>query len=95
MTNVTELVLSQIHPEWKTLFFNSTDTRLVDLLDQTILNVMNTGHKLCPDNPGKILKCLSINPEDIRVVICGQDLYPQPGIATGYSFAVKINSNHL
>ena len=87
MTNVTEIVLSQIHPEWKKLFFNSTDTRLVDLLDETIRNVMNTGHKLCPDNPSKILKCLSINPEDMKAVIVGQDPYPQPGIAQGTAFS--------
>ncbi len=87
MTNVTEIVLSQIHPEWKKLFFNSTDTRLVDLLDETIRNVMNTGHKLCPDHPSKILKCLSINPEDMKAVIVGQDPYPQPGIAQGTAFS--------
>jgi len=83
MTNVTEIVLSQIHPEWKKLFFNSTDTRLVDLLDETIRNVMNTGHKLCPDNPNKILKCLSVDPDLAKVVIVGQNVYPQPGISTG------------
>lgn len=90
MLKVTELALKEIHPNWLPLF-QSTSVNLVDILDETIQKIINTGDRLCPDHPSKILKCLSVNPDDIKVVIIGADPYPQPTIATGYSFATIGN----
>lgn len=87
MHKITQIVLSQIHPEWVRLF-NSLQTNILDILDETIINVIKTGHKLCPDNPDKILKCLSLSPEDVSAILVLQDPYPQPGISTGYAAAV-------
>jgi len=81
MHKITQQIIQQIHPNWLPIF-NST-VNMVDLLDETILNVIKTGHKLCPDNPNKILKCLSVDPDLAKVVIVGQNVYPQPGISTG------------
>jgi len=87
MNKVTELALKEIHPNWLPLF-NNTSVNLTDILDQTIQKIINTGDRLCPDHPSKILKCLSVNPDDITAIICGADPYPQPQIATGYAFGV-------
>ena len=81
MNKVTELALKEIHPNWLPLF-QSTSINLVDLLDQTIQKIINTGDRLCPDHPSKILKCLSVNPDDVKTIITLQEVYPQPGIAT-------------
>ena len=88
MNKITELVLKEIHPNWIPLF-QTISFNMVDLLDQTISNIIKTGNKLCPDHPSKILKCLSVNPDVVSAVIIGQECYPQPGIATGYSFACE------
>jgi uracil DNA glycosylase len=85
MHKVTELALKTIHPKWLTLF--NTPTRsgemLIDVFDRTITTIVGLGVKLCPDTPDKILRCLRLDPDLIKVVICGQDCYPQPGVATG------------
>jgi len=87
---VTQLALSVIHPEWLKYFQTLlADKSLVDLLDETIIKVIASGHKLCPDHPTKVLKCFAEDPNNIKVVICGQDPYPQPRIATGYAFACE------
>lgn len=87
---VTQTALSVVHPEWLKYFqVVQGDKSLVDILDETIIKIIATGHKLCPDHPSKILRCFSEDPENIKVVIAGQDPYPQPGVATGYAFAIK------
>ena len=88
MNKVTELALKEIHPNWLPLF-NSTSINLVDLLDQTIQKIINTGDRLCPDHPSKILKCLSVNPDDIKLICCSQDPYPQPKIALDTAFSCE------
>lgn len=90
MNKVTELALKEIHPNWRPLF-NSTSVNLTDILDQTIQKIINTGDRLCPDHPSKILRCLTVNPDDVSCIIVGQDCYPQPKIATGYAFACENN----
>jgi len=85
MHKVTELVISTIHPNWKTLLncpVNESEN-LIDVLDRTIVKILGLGGTLCPDKPDKILRCLRLNPDLIKVVIVGQDCYPQPGVATG------------
>lgn len=81
---VTQIALQSVHSEWLKYFqVILADKSLIDILDETIIKVIATGHKLCPDHPSKILKCFSEDPNDIKVVICGMNPYPQPGIATG------------
>lgn len=44
---------------------------------------------LCPD-PSLIFRVFKeTDPKDIRVIICGQDIYPQPGVAIGRAFGVN------
>ncbi len=96
MQKITELVIKDIHPEWKKLLNTlSIDdfNQIIDVLDQCLAKVLvhrqQYSTKLCPDKPELILRCLRMNPDDIKCVILGQDPYPQFGIATGLSFGCK------
>lgn len=85
---VTQTALSVVHPEWLKYFqVIQGDKSLVDILDETIIKIIATGHKLSPDHPSQILNCFAEDPNNIKVVIASQDPYPEPGIATGYAFA--------
>lgn len=84
--SILQSCISTINKEWHPYIQPS----LFDLLEDTLNKVVASKKQgLCPDKPDKILKCLSINPNDVKVVIVGQDVYPQPGIATGYAFACE------
>lgn len=89
MNQVTMLALEGIHPKWKHLLNSPTRSgkTLVEVLDDTLSKIVKTGGKLCPDHPSKILRCLRLDPDLIKVILIGQDPYPQPGVATGLAFA--------
>jgi len=93
MNQVTQLALKNIHPKWMTLLRtpvkHGNGELLIDVLDRTITAIVNLKVKLCPDNPDKILRCLQLDPDLIKVVIVGQDVYPRPGVTTGLAFAIK------
>lgn len=91
MNPITELAIKNIHPKWKVLLNSPTRSfkTLIQVLDETLIKIIKTGHKLCPDHPDKILRCLQLDPDLIKVVIVGQDPYPQPGIATGLAFGIS------
>ena len=88
MNDITNLALLKIHPKWRVLLNTPTKSGelLMDILDRTITTIAGLGVKLCPDNPHKILRCLQLDPDKIKVVIIGQDPFPTPGIATGLAF---------
>jgi len=91
MHKVTELAIAGIHPKWKVLLntpANETES-LIDVLDRTIVSVIGKGGTLCPDTPDKILRCLRLDPDLIKVVILNDDVYPQPGVATGLALACE------
>tara|TARA_B110000908_G_C10267435_1_gene465821 strand:+ start:7837 stop:9012 length:1176 start_codon:yes stop_codon:yes gene_type:complete len=74
--------LSIIHPKWKELF-DKHYSKLSDALQILIK---------CPPNDitppiEQIFSTFIINPEDIKVVIIGQDPYPKKGDACGLSFS--------
>lgn len=91
MNPVTMLAIKDIHPKWKHLLNSPTKSgkTLVEVLDKTLTAVLATKAKLCPDSPDKILRCLQLDPDLIKVVLCAQDPYPQPGVATGLAFGCK------
>lgn len=97
MQRITELVIKDIHPEWKkllnTLSVKDRNKQVIDILDECLSKVLDhrqkNGTRLCPDKPDLILRCLRMNPNDIKCVILGQDPYPQFGVATGLAFACK------
>ena len=60
-----------------------------DKLEECLKSVTSRSNVLVPNSPDKLLKCLSVPVNDVKVVIVGQDPYPQPNVATGYAFAVE------
>lgn len=65
-------------------FFNSQDLdSLMDMLD-------NSTKTIYP-SPENIFRVFDINPQDIKVVILGQDPYYNPGQAMGLAFSVNPN----
>lgn len=66
------------------------NTTLIDILQFCVGEVLKVKkNRLVPDQPEDLLKCLSMNPDSIKVVIIGQDPYPQPGVANGYAFSCE------
>lgn len=78
--NVTELV-QRIHPGW--------DVSGVEAVLADVLSEAEQGQQILPEPP-RILRALEMAPEDVRVLIVGQDPYPTPGHAVGLSFSAEI-----
>lgn len=65
------------------------DTKIVS---EALNKVYREGKPFCP-KPEDILRAFSILPPDkVKVVLCGQDPFPQEGVATGILFANKENT---
>ena len=98
MDNLTQIVLKPIHPKWDTILRSPINRNVfgektyVELLSETLGNIVSRNEKLVPDSPSKILRCLQEDPDNIKVVILGQDPYPEPGVATGLAFGVNNGS---
>ena len=47
-------------------------------------------------NPARenIFRALGNSPSDFRVIIVGQDPYPDPKLATGYAFAIPVDQKY-
>lgn len=80
-------------PAWQyelTRFFDSeTGKNLLRFLEQRI----NAGAVVYPPDPYRVLRLAA--PEDVRVVILGQDPYHGPGQAMGMAFSVPANLKKL
>lgn len=62
------------------------------MVSEALNKVYREGKPFCP-KPENILRAFSILPPDkVRVVLVGQDPYPQRGVATGILFANKENT---
>ena len=71
----------QLHPHWQQLLSDQRDT--LDSIEQRI-----DYNNVTPDFEN-ILAAYHLPPEDIKVVIFGQDPYPTPGNANGLAFSVS------
>lgn len=72
--------LQKVHPSWK-LFFNSARLNELERIEKRI------GANFTP-SAEKVLRFAGTDLKRIKVVILGQDPYPQAGTATGRSFEV-------
>lgn len=97
MNPVTLLTLKTIHPEWLKLFNVEllSGKKLIDILDETLTKIVNLKVKLCPDSPDKILRCLRLNPDLIKVVILNDNPYPTPGMSTGLAFGIDSEQTNI
>lgn len=68
-----------------------------NVLTETLTNVMQVARvkPICPDVPN-IFKAFEVCPyKDLKVVMLGQDPYPQKGVATGIAFGNKADVKEL
>lgn len=75
------MLVEQLHPTWKRLLAEQ-----LPLLSEIQAKLSLEG-EFVPD-PENILRVLAIPPENYRVLIVGQDPYPNPQHAIGLAFAV-------
>ena len=64
-----ERLLLPVHKEWAKYF----RPEYFDLAQEIVQNIVKSGVKCNPDNPSKILKFLEVSPDNLKVVIVGQD----------------------
>src|SRR5699024_855817 len=71
----------EIHSSWKDFL---TDERIEEIrnIEERIGNDYN------PTNPNKVLRFLTTNLDQMKIVWLGQDVYPAKGVATGRAFEV-------
>lgn len=62
-------------------------SELVTLLKNIEKNILESKQKFTPETD-KVLKFLKVPLADVKVIILGQDPYPQDGVATGRAFEV-------
>lgn len=81
--DVSTLALSKVHSKWLELFSND------------FLTVAGSLERLENYAPSKtqVFRVFETNPEEVKVVLVGQDPYPTPGDANGLAFAVDRSSN--
>ncbi|MGM9925850.1 MAG: uracil-DNA glycosylase [Bacillus sp. (in: firmicutes)] len=75
------IIPSNIHPSWKPFLTEGILNELAEI-EQEI------GFNYNPSEPQVILRFLSIDLHQVKVVWLGQDVYPMKGAATGRSFEV-------
>ena len=77
----------QLHPGWRDLLKGS-----LDLLDQIELELKETS--FLPQHQD-VMKCLSFNPSEAKVLILGQDPYPSAIDAMGLAFSTARRDGKL
>ena len=77
----------QLHPGWRDLLKGS-----LDLLDQIELELKETS--FLPQHQD-VMKCLSFNPSEAKVLILGQDPYPNSDDAMGLAFSTARRDGKL
>jgi uracil-DNA glycosylase len=82
------VLFSQLHPTWQVML---ADQR--ELLEE-IASRLNREQNVVPQQE-RILAAFATDPADQRVLIIGQDPYPNPSHATGLAFAVPPGTQPL
>jgi uracil-DNA glycosylase len=82
------MLFNQMHPSWQKLL-----TLQKDLLAEIEAKVMSDPDSI-PD-ASLIMRAFEVPPEDYRVLIVGQDPYPNPLHATGLAFVVPAATHPL
>lgn len=78
---VVQDILHRVHPGWHLPPIEPTL--------RSCLAERHQGIEVLPQ-PGNILRALSMPPEEVRVLIIGQDPYPTPGHAVGLAFSADL-----
>lgn len=78
----------KINPAWQVALKNEFESDYFDNLVRFLKFSKNEGKEIYPSGQHIFKAYNELNPEDIRVVIIGQDPYHNPGEAMGLSFSV-------
>ena len=78
--------LADLHPEWRTALSSPAATEALKRLDHFLKQRLEEGAIIFPARVFRALEELA--PEDVRVVILGQDPYHGPNQAQGLAFSV-------
>lgn len=76
-----------IHRDWKPLF-DSQESLLNQIAEQLEGTAFNP-------SPERVFRAFEVSPRDYRVLIVGQDPYPNPEHATGLAFCVPVGTSPL
>ncbi len=89
MTTFPFLIQQNCHLSWDSLF---TNQNVLNDLAQISLNIAN---QLIEPQPNNIFRAFQTDLNNCKVVILGQDPYPQPTVATGRAFEVGNITNWM
>ncbi len=81
--------LMHCHPQWQSLFNQPSLKPVLENINRFLSQRLQAGAIIYPSAPLKIFERLE--PDNIRVVILGQDPYHGPGQAQGLAFSVPDN----
>ena len=76
-----------LKPRWSQVVGDFFRTELGQALEKAVQEELDAGVVIYPPHPLRLLQALS--PDEVRVVILGQDPYHGPGQAEGLSFSVS------
>ena len=65
-----------------------------DRIEKTLIHEANSGSLILPDKK-HVFRALSVRPTEAKVLIVGQDPYPNPNHAIGLSFSVPMGTKPL
>jgi uracil-DNA glycosylase len=82
----------QVHPSWLPALEESREE--LAALEIFLSSQMTGGVQILPE-PQSIFRALSLQLDQVKVVIIGQDPYPTPGHATGLAFSVSSDVQPL
>ena len=72
-----------VHSSWDGFFDNN-----IEQIDSIYEKILSSGDEYTPEK-SRVLRFAGTDLQNVKVVILGQDPYPQPGAATGRSFEVS------
>ena len=88
MKQLDFLHITDVHPSWNDFLDKPIKAELTKIGKQ-IISLTNNNLELLTPHQSKVLRFLSMPANDIKVIILGQDPYPQKNIATGRAFEVS------
>ncbi len=88
MKQLDFLDLTYIHPSWQNFLSHEIKQDLHEI-ERKISVLLDNNYELLTPHPDKVLRFLSMPASEIKVIILGQDPYPQANIATGRAFEVS------
>ena len=83
---------ARVHPGWREALAPVADH--LDALALMVRGEVEAGHGVLP-RPDQVLRAFTRSPDDVRVLLLGQDPYPTPGHAVGLSFSVDAGTRPL